>query len=189
MYHSPTTAPFHLQPTHLQNHFIRLVPLQKNDFEKLYAVASDPAIWEQHPQPDRHKKEVFQTFFDGALQSGGAFLILDNQNGAPIGSSRYYDYNRTERTIAIGYTFLAKEHWGGTFNAALKQLMLDYIFQFVDAILLHIGPHNIRSQKAALKIGAQKREGVYFNPDGEERYEYIIDKQAFRKSRQQLFTS
>lgn len=172
-------AAIDLQPTHLQNHLIRLVPLQEGDFEQLYGVASDPAIWEQHPQKDRYKRNVFQTFFESAVQSGGAFLILDNLTGKCIGSSRYYDYNGDEKTIAIGYTFLAKEYWGGNYNGALKTLMLRHIFQYVDAVVLHIGPHNIRSQKAALKVGARKKEGNYFDANGDEQYEYIIHKEAY----------
>ena len=170
-----------LQPYGLQNHLIKLQPLKESDFEQLYQVASDPAIWEQHPQKERYRREVFQTFFDGAMQSGGAFLVLDKVTGQAIGSSRYYDYNEAEKTIAIGYTFLSKAYWGGTYNGALKQLMLAYIFQYVDAVVLHIGPHNIRSQKAALKIGAHKKEGTFFNADGEERWEYVIDKNEFIK--------
>lgn len=170
-----------LQPTNLQNDLIQLQPLKENHFEQLYEVASDPAIWEQHPQQDRYKREVFQSFFEGALQSGGAFLVLDNLTGDVIGSSRYYDYNKAEKTIAIGYTFLAKKYWGGAYNGALKQLMLRHIFQYVEAVVLHIGPKNIRSQKAALKIGARKKEGTYYNPDGEERLEYVINKATFRE--------
>ena len=49
-----------LQPV-LENEIIRLQPLQQDDFERLYAVASDPLIWEQHPNKDRYKREVFQT--------------------------------------------------------------------------------------------------------------------------------
>ena len=170
-----------LQPTHLQNHLIKLLPLKEADFERLYQVAADPRIWEQHPQKNRYKREVFQTFFEGAMQSGGAFLVLDVATGEPIGSSRYYDFNEAEKTIAIGYTFLAKAYWGGLYNGAQKELMLRHIFQYVDAVVLHIGPQNIRSQRAALKIGARKKEGTYYNPDGEERLEFVIDKNDFDK--------
>jgi len=170
-----------LQPTHLQNNLIKLQPLKESDFEQLYQVASDPAIWEQHPQHDRYKRNVFQTFFEGALQSGGAFLVLDNATGEIMGSSRYYDYNQAQKSIAIGYTFLAKKYWGGAYNAALKQLMLQHIFQYVDEVVLHIGLNNFRSQKAALKIGARQKEVKYYNPEGEERLEFVIDKKAFEE--------
>ncbi len=97
---------FELQP-HLENNLIKLIPLKKKDFEKLYQVASDPLIWEQHPDKDRYKKEVFEKFFKGALESGGAFLILDQNSGEVIGSSRYYDLDDDKKSIAIGYTFIA----------------------------------------------------------------------------------
>ena len=55
----------------------------------LYAVASDPLIWEQHPIQDRYKKEeVFREFFREALESGGAFVAIDSKDGQVIGSSR-----------------------------------------------------------------------------------------------------
>ena len=37
-----------LQPI-LENENVKLLPLQEDDFEVLYQVASDPLIWEQHP--------------------------------------------------------------------------------------------------------------------------------------------
>ncbi len=55
-----------LQPT-LENEFVKIQPLQESDFERLYAVACDPLIWEQHPNKDRYKREVFENFFKGAI--------------------------------------------------------------------------------------------------------------------------
>lgn len=81
-----------IQPL-LENEKVILYPLQEKDFEALYAVASDPEIWKQHPNKDRWKKEVFETFFDGAMQSKGAFKIVDKATGNIIGSTRFYNYN------------------------------------------------------------------------------------------------
>lgn len=146
---------FHLQPT-LENEFIKIQALKENDFETLYSVASDPLIWEQHPNKDRYKKGVFETFFKGAIESGGAFLVFDKQTGEAIGSSRFYDYNSENKSILIGYTFLARSHWGSRYNPELKKLMIQYALQFVDSIIFHIGANNIRSQKAIEKLGAKK---------------------------------
>src|SRR3954471_7667350 len=145
-----------LQPDLLEDELVKLVPLQATDFDRLFKVASDPLIWEQHPSADRYKKEVFQIYFDSAVSSGSAFLIFDKKTDDLIGSSRFYEYDAERSTIAIGYTFLAKEYWGGKYNSAIKKLMLDYAFQFVDSVIFHIGPTNIRSQKAILRIGANK---------------------------------
>ncbi|MEZ4692073.1 MAG: GNAT family N-acetyltransferase [Ignavibacteria bacterium] len=146
---------FDLQPT-LENETVKLVPLKADDFETLFEVASDPLVWEQHPNKDRYKREVFENFFKGAMESGGAFLIFDNKTGKAIGSSRYYYPNEKTDVIAIGYTFLARDHWGSTYNQAVKKLMLDHAFKFVDTVHFHIGADNIRSQKAIGKIGAVK---------------------------------
>ena len=71
-----------LQPVHLLNTKVRLTLLRPDDREALYQVASDPLIWEQHPNPDRYQRPVFDTYFNGALESGGAFLITDAATGS-----------------------------------------------------------------------------------------------------------
>ncbi|MCU0329287.1 MAG: GNAT family N-acetyltransferase [Chitinophagales bacterium] len=144
-----------LQPT-LQNKLVKIIPLKQEDFEPLYQVASDPLIWEQHPVKTRYQRDVFQSFFDDAMQSEASFLFRDAQNDEIIGNSRYYEYDAVHKSIAIGYTFLARKYWGGVYNYALKSLMIDYAFNFVETIVLHIGESNIRSQKATEKLGAVK---------------------------------
>lgn len=143
------------QPT-LNGKFLKLRPLKSTDFEVLYAAASDLKIWEQHPQSTRYQREVFQKFFDGAIASGGAFLIQDQKTDEVIGSSRYYDHKPQENSVIIGYTFLIRRCWGGEYNRELKALMLDYAFRTVDRVLFEIGAQNLRSQKAIQKIGAHK---------------------------------
>lgn len=145
--------PFDLQPV-LEGRLLRLVPLRPEDFERLYAVASDPLIWEQHPQSDRYKIEVFKVFFREALESGGAFVVMDCKTGEVIGSSRYYGYDEQRSEIEIGWTFLARSYWGGIYNREMKQLMLRHAFKFVDSVVFLVGPQNWRSQKALEKIGA-----------------------------------
>jgi RimJ/RimL family protein N-acetyltransferase len=159
---------FELQP-HLKNEFVDLTPLEESDFEILYPVAADPLIWEQHPNKDRYKKEVFQNYFTGAMESGGAFLISDAKTGVPIGSSRFYEYDPVIRSIAIGYTFFSRDHWGTTYNKAAKTLMLDHAFKFVDTAIFHIGAKNLRSQKAIERLGAKKLDEIEMNYYGEDR--------------------
>ncbi|KQN33843.1 acetyltransferase [Pedobacter sp. Leaf41] len=146
---------FDLQPT-LANDLIEVVPLKAEDFEKLFEVASDPLIWEQHPNKDRYKREVFENFFKGALESNGAFIVYDKATGAVVGSSRFYDFDEENNSVVVGYTFIGRSFWGKGHNAALKKLMFDYAFHFVDKVILHIGATNFRSQKATEKLGAKK---------------------------------
>jgi len=168
---------FNIQPTHLQNQFVKLVPLQENDFEELYSVANDELLWEQHPNKLRYQKPVFQNFFEGAMQSQGAFFIRETSTNEPIGSSRFYDYNPETNSILIGYTFIGRKFWGKGYNKAIKKLMMDYAFQYVDTIYFHIGAFNIRSQKAMEKIGGIKIdefEVEYFGEESKLNYIYRI---------------
>jgi len=144
---------FELQP-HLGGNLLRLRPLLEDDYPALFAVASDPLMWEQHPATDRYKSEVFRVFFDDAIRSGGALVAIDLNSDDVIGSSRFHAYSAKTRTIEIGWSFLSREYWGGSYNREMKKLMLQHAYQFVDTVLLIIGETNIRSQKAAEKIGA-----------------------------------
>lgn len=159
---------FSIQPI-LENDYVKLIPLQENDFEQLFSVASDPLVWEQHPNKDRYKRDVFKRFFEGALESGGAFKIIEKNTGEIAGSTRFYNYNAADNSIFIGYTFYARKFWGSKMNPQVKKLMLDYIFQFVDKVNFHVGKDNLRSQKAMEKLGAKKVDEVivayYGEPD------------------------
>lgn len=170
---------FDLQPFQLQNQLIKLVPLQETDFEELYSVANDELLWEQHPNKLRYQKPVFQNFFEGAIQSKGAFFIRDAKTNEPIGSSRFYDYNPETNSILIGYTFIGRKFWGKGYNKELKKLMMDYAFQFVNTIYFHVGATNFRSQKALEKIGGMKIdefEVEYFGEEPKLNYIYRISK-------------
>lgn len=132
---------------------LELRPLTPSDFDALFAVSSDKLLWEQHPNNDRWKRDVFEKFFQGALDSKGAFIILDKKTGAVIGSSRYYDWHAARRQVAIGFTFLARAYWGGVYNRELKTLMLSHAFKTCDAVVFHVGENNLRSRRAMEKIG------------------------------------
>lgn len=173
---------FSIQPV-LENDVVIMYPLQENDFDALYAAASDPKIWEQHPNKDRWKKEVFRTFFEGAIQSGGAYRIVDKATGQMAGSTRFYDYNENAKSILIGYTFYATAYWGKGLNLAVKRMMLDYIFQFVRQVDFHIGAENIRSQVAIERLGAIKtgeQEVAYFGEASKLNFVYTIMREAWK---------
>lgn len=169
---------FELQPT-LKSEILEVRPLRADDFEELYAVASDPLLWEQHPNSDRYQLDVFRKFFDEALESGGALVVLDRKTGRIIGSSRFNCYDLVRSEIEIGWTFLARSHWGGTYNGELKRLMMEHAFKFVDNVLFFIGSTNVRSQRAMEKIGGV-RAGTKSDPNNRESFIYRITRSAFK---------
>lgn len=139
----------------LENNLVALRPLLPSDKEALYQVAKDPEIWAQHPKSDRYKKEVFDLLFEDAIASKGAMAIIDQSTHKMIGSTRFRQLEK-ETAVEIGWTFLSRSHWGGQFNSSIKSLMINYAFKYKDIIILYIDAKNIRSQTAALKIGATR---------------------------------
>lgn len=158
--------PFDLQPR-LKGDLLELRPLRPDDFDALYAVAADPFIWEQHPNNDRYKRDVFEDFFRMAMESRGAFVALDAKDGRVIGSSRYHGYEESASEVEIGWTFLARAYWGGLYNREMKRLMLRHAFRFVDSVVFLVGPRNLRSQRAVEKIGGV-RVGMRTDATGRE---------------------
>lgn len=154
-------TPFELQPT-LHGTLVDLRPLRPDDFDALHRAASDPLIWEQHPERDRWKPEVFQRYFDGAIASKGAFAIVDRASGRIIGSTRYCNLRPEESEVEIGWTFLERAFWGGAVNGEMKALLLAHAFRFVERVVFVIGENNRRSRKAVEKIG-----GRLFRQDGD----------------------
>ena len=163
---------FDLQPI-LEGERLSLRPLRPEDFHDLYAVASDPVIWEQHPNNDRYTEVVFKEFFREALDSGGALIAVDARDGRVIGSSRFHGYDSEKGEIEIGWTFLARSHWGGVYNGEMKRLMLRHAFRFVKSVIFVVGPQNVRSQRAIEKIGGV-RVGTSADSSGRESLVYRI---------------
>jgi RimJ/RimL family protein N-acetyltransferase len=168
---------FELQPT-LKGELVELRPLTADDFDQLFAVASDPLIWEQHPAADRYKEDIFREFFRVGLESGGAFLVTDAANGKAIGSTRYFGYNKNESEVEIGWTFLARSYWGGRYNREMKDLMLRHAFSFVDRVVFLIGPTNLRSRRAVEKLGATQIANRV-DATGREVVAYELTRQTF----------
>ncbi len=165
----------------LENDLVSLIPLVDSDFDSLYTIASDPLLWEQHPQKNRCEEPVFRLFFNEAIANQKAYKFLDKSSRSIIGSSRYYDCDYENRSVAIGYTFISRAHWGTSYNASIKALMIQHAFTYFDKIIFHVDYQNYRSQKAveklgAIKIGEKKREFPNENPSIN--FEYCLYKKA-----------
>jgi N-acetyltransferase len=166
------SSSLNVQPT-LEGALVRLRPLAEADFEALYAAASDPLIWEQHPAKDRHREEIFREFFREAIASGGALAAIDLKDGRVIGTSRFHGYDAERGEIEIGWTFLKRSHWGGAFNGEMKRLMLAHAFGFARSVVFLVAPDNLRSQKAVEKIGGV-RDGWRADKQGREHFLFRI---------------
>ena len=141
------------QPT-LEGELLRLRPMTSEDFEPLRAIAADPLLWEQHPAKERAERAGFEKWFDDAAASGGTVVAIQRTDDRIIGTSRFDHHDPERRQVEIGWTFVARSHWGGPYNGEMKRLMLDHAFRFVDAVVFRVHEHNMRSQRAVEKLGA-----------------------------------
>ena len=146
------------QPT-LTGELAVLRPTVAEDWERMFAVAADPLIWEQHPFHNRWQEPVFRAYFEDALASGGGLTILDKASGAIIGASRYAFPDAVRDEVEIGWTFIACTYWGGVWNREIKRLMLDHIHRYVTGAVFVVGEKNMRSRRAMEKIGGVLQEG------------------------------
>lgn len=144
---------FDYQP-HLRGERVVMAPTTPDDRAALYAIAADPAVWALHPRSDRWRDDVFAAYFADGLASGGSLTARNRDTGEVIGWSRYASLFTLPGEIEIGWTFLGRAWWGGDYNADMKRVMLAHAFRFVDRVILRIGPGNLRSRRAAEKIGA-----------------------------------
>ena len=169
-----------LQPT-LEDDLVVLEPLSQRHAEALYEVVKDPLIWEQHPCKDRYKKEVYTEFLIDSIKSKGALVVLDKQSGKVIGSTRFNRLPHIKNAIEIGWSFLSRDKWGGEYNKAMKKLMIDYAFNYVDHIIFYIDKENIRSQKAVGKLGAKIVEAPEFQNGNESDLCFIIGPEDWKQ--------
>jgi len=138
----------------LVGELVEVRPLRADDFAELYQAAADPLLWEQNPERDRWRSNVFRAYFGEHLASGGALAVVDRASGALIGATRYDHLDAEQSEVEIGWTFLARPYWGGAYNADLKGIMLEHAFQSVDRVVFLVGEENIRSRRAVEKLGA-----------------------------------
>lgn len=166
--------PFDSQPT-LVGKLVQVRPLLESDYAALFAAGSDPLIWEQHPA-NRHEPAVFRPFFEKAIESGGALVVIDLATDRVIGTSRFHGYEKERSEVEIGWTFLARAYWGGKYNGEMKHLMLEHAFRFVDHVVFLVAPENVRSQRAVEKIGGV-RDGFRKDGEGNDSWVYRISAQ------------
>jgi RimJ/RimL family protein N-acetyltransferase len=144
------------------------------DFEPLYAVASNPGVWEQHPEKDRWKRPAFSAFFQAAMENDiGCFTVRDKTTGVVIGSTRFYSHDAAGEAVRLGYTFLCPSYWGSGANQEMKEVLLEFAFTIVENVYFDIGKDNFRSRKAVEKLGAVECANE------EEKVVYVLSKDAF----------
>ena len=164
----------HAFQLNLETNAFFLEQTTSTDFEPLYEIASNPVVWEQHPEKDRWKRPIFSAFFQGAMENDlGCFTIRDKSAGIVIGTTRFYSHDVERDAVRLGYTFLCPTYWGSGANQVTKEALLEHAFTVVGNVHFDIGKDNFRSRKAVEKLGAVECAG------DDEKVVYGLNKDVF----------
>jgi RimJ/RimL family protein N-acetyltransferase len=128
--------------------------LETADYSALFKAASDPMIWAQHSEVHRYQEAVFQAYFSKIMGFVPPLIFIDRSTGLVMGSSSFYDYRPEMSRVCLGYTFLETRYWGGSTNLEIKRALIQWALTQVKTVELEISPSNLRSRRAAEKIGA-----------------------------------
>ena len=144
---------FDTQPS-LVDDRVRLRPLREADRPAVRAAAADPLTWQQHNDTGRYGPS-FERYFEDNLASGGGLAIEDARSGEVIGLTRLQLLTGVDDAVEVGWTFLRRDRWGTGDNRSAKRLLVDYAATHGRRVLLFIYEHNLRSRRAAEKLGGR----------------------------------
>jgi N-acetyltransferase len=154
------------RPT-LEGRSVRLEPFHERHREGLWAALGDPAVWRWVKIDASASGELFDRWFDDALQGTAArtefgFVTVERAGGRPIGSSRFLTLRPADRGLEIGWTLVSPAAWGTGANTEAKLLMLTYAFEQLGCARVEFktDARNDRA-RAALAALPSEFEGVF----------------------------
>lgn len=165
-----------IEPVELVGHRAHLVPLAAEHVPALLEAGRDPAVWTYLPRHPRTLADMEDLVAEAlARRDAGVdfpFVIRDrHDNDRVVGSTRFCDIDKENRSLEIGWTWLSPDVWRTRINSECKRLLLGHAFETLGAIRVFFktDARNVRSQKAIERLGAVK-EGVWRKhrilPDG-----------------------
>jgi RimJ/RimL family protein N-acetyltransferase len=158
-------APSDLEPVVLEGSFVRLEPMTPEHHAPLSEIGLDPEIWRYTITMIRtpaEMREYMEAAFE--MQRRGAslpFVTIERSSGRVVGSTRFGNYDPTNRRVEIGWTWLARQWQRTAINTEAKYLMLTHAFEKLHCVRVELKTDvlNTPSRKAMLRIGA-KEEGI-----------------------------
>ncbi len=152
-------------PTLIGRH-VRLEPLRMDHADALRGAAADGALWTLRytsvPGPEADETERYIETALAARDAGQALpFAVFNASGVLVGTTRYYDIDRSVPRVKLGYTWYAQRVQRTALNTEAKLLLIDHAFAqwCCEALALETSHENLRSQAAIARLGA-KRDGV-----------------------------
>ena len=155
-----------LAPVTLQGRWVRLEPLGIDDVARLLPVAGDPELWgltrEDASTPDELEAYIERALAAQAQGVALPFVIVDQSTGEAVGSTRFGNYERADRRIEIGWTWVGRRWQRSAVNTEAKLLLLSHAFETLGLrrVELKTDVLNEQSRRAILRLGATQ-EGIF----------------------------
>lgn len=165
-----------LQEYILENDRVRLNPLHLDDRDELLVFSEEqPELWKYSLQP-ANGFENLRTYIDFAVsgrkeETAYPFVVFDKHTQQIAGSTRFYDFQKKNNTVQLGYTWYGNEFQGTGLNKHCKLLMLEFAFEKLGIARVEVRADaaNERSITAMKSIGCTV-EGIlrsnYASPSG-----------------------
>ncbi|MGN6152404.1 MAG: GNAT family N-acetyltransferase [Lysobacteraceae bacterium] len=150
----------------LSGRHVRLAPLRADHADALRSAAADGALWTLRftsvPGPDPGEAEAYIAAALAQRDAGTALpFALFDVAGDLVGSTRFYDLDRSVPRLKIGYTWYAARVQRTALNTEAKRLLLGHAFDTLgcESVTFETSHENLRSQAAIQRLGA-RRDGI-----------------------------
>lgn len=153
-----------VEPIHLQNAYVQLAPVKREEASAYVELGQDPDIWRYLPgQPfqDLHSAQQWIDTMLSRPEYALTFSVYDAATGHLAGSSSYLNVASAHSSLEIGFTWYGKAFRRTRVNTAAKLALMSHAFEDLGAVRVQLqtDERNVASQKAIERIGGQ-REGV-----------------------------
>lgn len=156
------------EPAVLEGKHVRLEPLTMAHLPRLVEIGLQDDIFRWYAQPIRTPEDM-KALIATALEEQTAgkslpFATIARSTGLAVGSTRFMTIDRPNRSLEIGYTWIAPPWQRTAINTEAKYLMLRCAFDSwgCNRVGLKTDSLNERSRRAIARIGA-KEEGTLRN--------------------------
>lgn len=151
-----------VEPIVLEGRWVQLEPLREEHAEQLARIAT-PELFTYHFPPAQLSSEGFREQIRGlrALPNWCPFAQVLRADQRVVGITCYLDIQSANRSLEIGFTWIARPWQGTAVNPEAKLLLLRHAFDVLGAVRVQLktDARNVQSQRAIEKLGAV-REGV-----------------------------
>jgi RimJ/RimL family protein N-acetyltransferase len=150
----------------LTGSLVSLEPLEERHVEELRVAASDPRVSQWLPVP-LHESQWFDWWREDARGAREArrdvtFATVRRADGVAVGSTRFMELRERDRSVEIGWTWLAPAAWGGGANVEAKLLMLGRAFEQAGCVRVELKTDALNERsRAAMAALPSQFEGIH----------------------------